>query len=394
MAKAGEPAKALGWTLFAAIAGGIVAAVVMVALSAPVARLALTFSTPEYFSLVLFGLVSVVSLAGGSLINATVSLLIGLLIAVVGVDGTYGIDRFSFGVNTLRDGIEYLAVMVGAYGLGEVLSRLEKGFTSSAVQNMGGIATKLPSAKEIRALVGTLVRSIIVGIISGIKPGAGATIASFLSYGIEAQYGRRRKEMGSGIPEGIVAPQAAATASVGGALIPLLTLGIPSSGASAIMLAAFMLHGVQPGPQVFMNQPDLVYAIFAAVFASLIGMALLGYFAIKALVKVLDLREAVVSAFVVMFCFIGTLAQRNNVSDLWTIVAFGGLGYLFDKYRFPVAPLVLGAILGPLAESYFLTTMIGAQNDWTVFFTRPVSLTLMLLSAATVAVPLYRQWRQ
>jgi putative tricarboxylic transport membrane protein len=123
-------------------------------------------------------------------------------------------------------------------------------------------------------------------------------------------------------------------------------------------------------------------------------MALLGYFAIKALVKVLDLREAVVSAFVVMFCFIGTLAQRNNVSDLWTIVAFGGLGYLFDKYRFPVAPLVLGAILGPLAESYFLTTMIGAQNDWTVFFTRPVSLTLMLLSAATVAVPLYRQWRQ
>jgi putative tricarboxylic transport membrane protein len=394
MAKAGEPAKALGWTLFAAIAGGIVAAVVMVALSAPVARLALTFSTPEYFSLVLFGLVSVVSLAGGSLINATVSLLIGLLIAVVGVDGTYGIDRFSFGVNTLRDGIEYLAVMVGAYGLGEVLSRLEKGFTSSAVQNMGGIATKLPSAKEIRALAGTLVRSIIVGIISGIKPGAGATIASFLSYGIEAQYGRRRKEMGSGIPEGIVAPQAAATASVGGALIPLLTLGIPSSGASAIMLAAFMLHGVQPGPQVFMNQPDLVYAIFAAVFASLIGMALLGYFAIKALVKVLDLREAVVSAFVVMFCFIGTLAQRNNVSDLWTIVAFGGLGYLFDKYRFPVAPLVLGAILGPLAESYFLTTMIGAQNDWTVFFTRPVSLTLMLLSAATVAIPLYRQWRQ
>jgi putative tricarboxylic transport membrane protein len=278
--------------------------------------------------------------------------------------------------------------------LGEVLARLEKGFTSSAVQNVGRIETKLPAASEIRALKGTLIRSTILGIIVGIKPGAGATIASFLSYGFEAQYGRRRKEMGRGIPEGIVAPQAAATASVGGALIPLLTLGIPSSGASAIMLAAFMLHGVQPGPQVFMSRPDLIYAIFAAVFASLIGMVLIGYFAIKALVKVLDLREAVVSAFVVMFCFIGALAQRNSVSDLWTIVAFGGLGYLFDKFQFPIAPMVLGAILGPLAESYFLTTMISAENDWTVFFTRPISLALIGLSAVTIALPLLRHWRQ
>lgn len=394
MAKNGEPAKALGWTLFAALAGGTVAAIVMVALSAPVARLALTFSTPEYFSVVLFGLVSVVSLAGDSILNAFVSMLIGLLIACVGVDDTYGTDRFSFGLDMLRDGIDYLAVMVGAYGLGEVLGRLEKGFTSSALQKVGSIATKLPTLSEIRALKGTLVRSTIVGIIAGIKPGAGATIASFLSYGFEAQYGPRRKEMGRGIAEGIVAPQAAATASVGGALIPLLTLGIPSSGASAIMLAAFMLHGVQPGPQVFVNQPDVIYAIFAAVFASLIGMALLGYFAIKSLVKVMELREAAVSAFVVMFCFIGALAQRNNVNDLWTIVGFGGLGYLFDKLRFPIAPMVLGAILGPLAESYFLTTMISADNDWTVFFTRPVSLALILLSVATIAFPLYRHWRR
>jgi putative tricarboxylic transport membrane protein len=394
MARNGEPARALGWTLLAALSGGLVAAVVMVALSEPVARIALTFSTPEYFALVLFGLASVVSLGGGSLINAFVSLLIGLLVATVGVDSTYGTDRFSFGFDTLRDGIEYLGVMVGAYGLGEVLSRLERGFTSPAIEKLGRIETRLPSATEIGRVKGTLARSSLLGILVGIVPGAGATIASFLAYGIEAQYGRNRDEMGRGVPEGIVAPQAAATASVGGAVIPLLTLGIPGSGATAIMLAAFMLHGVQPGPQVFVTQPGLIYAIFAAVFLSLIGMALIGYFAIKALVKVLDLREAAVSAFVVMFCFIGALAQRNNVGDLWTIVAFGGLGYLFDKFRFPIAPMVLGAILGPLAESYFLTTMIGAQNDWTVFFTRPVALALILLSVATVAFPVYRQWRR
>jgi putative tricarboxylic transport membrane protein len=394
MAKNGEPAKALGWTLFAALAGGMVAATVMVALSQPVARLALTFSTPEYFSLVLFGLASVVCLGGGSLVNAFISLLIGLLIASVGVDPTYGTERFSFGLDTLRDGIEYLGVMVGAYGLGEVLSRLERGFISPALEKVGRIETRLPTLREIAAVKGTFARSSILGIIVGIVPGAGATIASFLSYGFEAQYGRRRHEMGRGIPEGIVAPQTAATASVGGAIIPLLTLGIPGSGATAIMLAAFMLHGLQPGPQVFVNQPDVIYAIFAAVFLSLIGMVLMGYFAIKALVKVLDLNEAAVSAFVVMFCFIGALAQRNNVGDLWTIVAFGGLGYLFDKFQFPIAPMVLGAILGPLAESYFLTTMIGVQNDWTVFFTRPVSLALILLSVAAVAFPLYRRWRR
>jgi putative tricarboxylic transport membrane protein len=391
MARNGEPAKALGWTLLAALAGGLVSAIAMVALALPMARLALSFSAPEYFALVLFGLASVVVLGGGSQISAFISLLIGLLIATVGVDGTYGTDRFSFGVDTLRDGIEYLGVMIGAYGLGEVLARLEKGFAAAPRAKMGSIETRLPSPKEVAAVKGTFARSSLLGIIVGIVPGAGATIASFLSYGFEARYGRRRREMGTGIAEGIVAPQAAATASVGGAIVPLLTLGIPGSGATAIMLAAFMLHGIQPGAQVFVSQPQLVYAVFAAVFASLIGMVLIGYFAIKALVRVLDFREAAVSAFVVMFCFLGALAQRNNVNDLWTIVAFGALGYAFDKLRFPIAPMVLGVILGPLAESYFLTAMIGAQGDWTVFFTRPVSLALILLSAVTVAGSLYRR---
>jgi putative tricarboxylic transport membrane protein len=312
----------------------------------------------------------------------------------VGVAGTYGIERFWFGIDTLRDGIEYLGVMVGAYGLGEVLSRLERGFTSPTLEKIGKIETKLPTAAEVMAVKGSFARSSVLGILVGIVPGAGATIASFLSYGVEAQYGRRRKEMGTGVPEGIVAPQSAATASVGGAMIPLLTMGIPGSGATAIILGAFMLQGVQPGPQVFVSQPDLIYAIFASVFVSLIGMCLLGYLAIKALVKVLDFPEAAVSAFVVMFCFIGALAARNNINDLWTIVAFGAVGYLFEKFRFPIAPMVLGTILGPLAENYFLTAMISAEGDWTTFFTRPVSLALMLLSAVTLVYPSYRSWRE
>jgi putative tricarboxylic transport membrane protein len=395
MAHRGEAAKALGYTLFAALIGGLASATVMVALAQPLAKLALTLSAPEYFAIIFFGLTSVVCLGSGSQTNAFISLLLGLFISTVGVDGTYGVERFSFGIPILSDGIEYITVMVGAYGLGEVLVRLEQGFTSPNIKRMGRVKTSLPSLRELLLVKTTFMRSSLIGILVGIVPGAGATIASFVSYGVEGQYGKRRTQIGTGIPEGIVAPQTAATSSVGGAMIPLMTMGIPGSGATAIILGAFLLHGMQPGPQVFFKSADIVYAIFASMFVGIVGMCLIGYFFIKALVKVLDAPEAVVSTFVVMFCFIGALAARNNVNDLWVIVAFGVLGWLFEKYGFPIAPLVLGSILGPLAESNFMTTLISYQNDWTVFFTRPVSGVILVLSILALVFPFLRSvWQR
>jgi len=390
MARKGQAAQALGWTLVAALVGGLVAATAMVVLSQPIAKVALTLSTPEYFAIIFFGLASVVSLGGASLANALISLFLGLLIATVGVDDTYGAHRFTFGVPLLADGIDYLIVMVGAYGLGEVFTRLERGFRSAPLQSVGAARTRLPALKEILALKGTFARSSLLGLLIGIVPGAGATVASFLSYGAEAQYGRRRREMGEGIPEGIVAPQAAATSSVGGAMIPLMTMGIPGSGATAIILGAFLLHGLQPGPQVFQTSSHIVYTIFASVFVAVIGMCVIGYFAVRAMVRVLEFPEAIISAYVVMCCILGAFAARNNITDVWLLVVFGVLGYLAERYRFPVSPLVLGAILGPLAESTFMTTMISFGNDWTVFFTRPVAGVVMALSLVTLAVPLLR----
>jgi putative tricarboxylic transport membrane protein len=388
MARRGEPARALGWTLFAALGGGLISACVMVALSAPVAHFALTLSSPEYFAIILFGLTSVVSLGGGSLANALISLCLGLLIATVGVDGTYGAERFAFGIPVLLDGIEYLLVMVGAYGLGEVFTRLARGYATTRVGELGRLRTTLPRLGEISAIKTSFLRSTLIGIAVGIVPGAGATIASFVAYGAEGQYGRRRNQLGTGIPEGIVAPQAAATSSVGGAMIPLITMGIPGSGATAIILGAFLLHGMQPGPQVFTTSAHVVYPIFAAVFAAVLGMCALGYLAIKALVRVLELPEAIVSTFVVLFCFIGAFAARNNVTDLYVIAAFGVIGYLFERFRFPIAPMVLGAILGPLAENAFMTMMISHANDWLVLFRRPVSATVLALALAALAVPI------
>ena len=393
MARAGEPALALGWTLFSALTGGLVAAVAMVALSGPVADLALRLSTPEYFAVILLGLSSVVTLGGSSLPKALISLALGLVIATVGTDSTFGTMRFAFDIPLLEDGIEYILVMVGAYGLGEVLSRIEQGGGGGGTEKIATISTKLPSLRAVAAVKGTFARSSILGFLIGVIPGAGATIASFVSYGIEGQYGRRRRELGQGIAEGIVAPQTAATSSVGGAMVPLLTLGIPGSGATAIIMAAFLLHGIQPGPHVFFKSGDIVYTIFASVFVAVIGMCILGYFAIKLLVKVLDFPEAITSAFVVMFCFMGAMASRSTIGDLWLIVAFGIVGFLFERFRFPIAPMVLGAILGPLAETSFMTTMISFHNDWTVFFTRPISGSIMAVCLAALLYPAYREWR-
>jgi putative tricarboxylic transport membrane protein len=393
MARKGQAGKALGWTLLAALFGGLVAATAMVLLSQPIAKVALTLSTPEYFAIIFFGLASVVSLGGASLANALISLFIGLLLATVGVDETYGAHRFTFDVPILADGIDYLIVMVGAYGLGEVFTRLERGFRSAPLESVGTARTRLPSLKEALAVKGTFLRSSMLGLLIGIVPGAGATVASFLSYGTEAQYGKRRQQMGDGIPEGIVAPQTAATASVGGAMIPLMTMGIPGSGATAVILGAFLLHGLQPGPQVFQTSSHIVYAVFASVFVAVIGMCVIGYFAAKAMVRVLGFPEVIVSAYVVMCCILGAFAARNNITDVWLLVVFGVLGYAAERFRFPVPPLVLGAILGPLAESTFMTTMISFDNDWTVFFTRPVAGTVMLLSLAALLLPVVRRLR-
>jgi putative tricarboxylic transport membrane protein len=388
MARNGKPGKALGWTLLAALIGGLSSAVIMVALTKPIAQFALKFDAPDKFAIVLFGLASVVALGSGALPKALISLSIGLLIACVGTDETYGAVRFTFGLPILSDGIEFLVVMVGAYGVGEVLTRFEQGFPPPAIKAHVSGRTELPTFSEVRALQGVIFRSSLLGNLIGIVPGAGATIASFVSYGVEKQYGKRRLEMGSGVAEGIVAPQAAATASVGGALIPLLAIGIPGSGATAVILAAFMLHGVQPGPQVLITSALMINTIFASVFLGILIMCLIGYFAVRPLVKILEFPEVVVAAFVVIICSIGALAIRNNAIDLWLMLGFGLVGYLLEKWRFPIAPLVLGVILGPLAEESFINSMISFQNDWTIFFRRPIAGAVMAGTILTLLLPL------
>ena len=393
MAQNGRPAEALGWTLFAAFFAGILTVSAMVLMAVPFAKFALKFDAPDYFAIIVFGLTSVVALGGASLTNAFISMFIGLFIATIGVDETFGAERFVFGVPLLADGVEYLTVMVGAYGLGEVLVRFEQGFKTAPMSMGAKVQTKLPKLVDAIRMRATIARSSLIGLLCGIVPGAGATIASFVSYGVERQYGEHKGKLGSGIPEGIVAPQIASTASVGGHMVPLLVLGIPGSGATAVILGAFLLHGVQPGPQIFQTQPLMVYTLFASMFVAVFAMCLLGYFAIKPLVRVLYFPEAITSAYVVMLCFIGAFAARNNLTDLWMVGLFGVIGYLFERFKFPIAPMILGCILGPTAERTFQTTMISFQNDWTIFFQRPVSATVLILTIVALGVPVVKAWK-
>ncbi|AKJ68846.1 hypothetical protein PATSB16_29900 [Pandoraea thiooxydans] len=391
MARKSGPAKPLGWALVAALAGGLASSVVMVLLAEPLTAIALKFNSEDYFAAIFFGLTTVVSLAGKSLVNAVISLCLGLLVACIGVDSTYGVNRFTFGVPVLGDGVQLVAVLVGMYGLGEVFKRLGQGLTlDNTHASTGKVQTHFPSLREIWQIKGTLLRSSAIGTLLGIVPGAGATITSFICYGTEKQYGRRRAQLGTGMPEGIVAPQIGSTASVAGHMIPMLTLGIPGSAATAVILAAFLLHGVQPGPMLLTDPTShqVVYTIFASMFVSIIGMCIIGFFWIRLVVKVLTIPQSVLNAVVVLFCLIGAYASRNSMSDVWMIVAFGVLGYLFEKFRFPISPLVLGAILGPIGENNFMRSMIISHNDWTVFFLQPLSGTLMTASFLSILYPL------
>lgn len=392
MTKRGEAAKALGWALVAALTGGLVSSTVMVSMAGPLSQLALSFGAPEYFAAVFFGLTTVVALAGKSLPNALISMCFGLLISVVGIDSTYGSERFTFGSSILINGIPFVMVLVGMYGFGEILAKIGHGTEITTRPAPGSTKTSFPSWKEIWSLRPTFVRSTLIGTFLGLVPGAGATISSFVSYGIEKQYGRRGKEIGTGIPEGIVAPQIASTASVAGHIVPLLTLGLPGSGATAVILAAFLLHGVQPGPFMLKNPESAltVYTILASMFVSVIGMCLLGFLWIRVVIRVLSVPQGILVAIIVMFALVGAFADRNSISDVWTVVVFGVIAWSMERLKLPIAPMVLGAILGPIAEDSFTRSMITFHNDWTVFVQSPISAILMGLSVVSLIFPTIR----
>ena len=387
--KKGFVSKALGMAIMCSAIGGFLSALIMTVASPPFAKVALSFSSSEYFAVVFLGLASVVVIGTRSIGSALISLFIGLFLATIGMDDIYGVPRFTFGSRIMETGISFTTVLIGIFAIGEVLDQLSQKNKEGVIQRIRP-KTTLPRWGEIWGLRYTILRGLGIGTVIGAIPGTGATVASFVSYGVEKQVSKHPERFGTGVWEGLAASETSINASVGGAMIPLLTLGIPGSGATAVMMGAFLLHGIQPGPLLFSKSPEAVYTIFVGMLVCNLIMILAGLITAKFFSELMRVPENILSAFIISFCLLGAFALRNDMTDVWFMVIFGIVGYLMRRYDLPSPPLILGLILGPLAEKYFLTTMISCGNDWTIFFCRPVSGSLMIISIGLLLMPFLR----
>lgn len=382
MAKRGEAREAIGIAAISSFFGGIFSALVLGGLSYPIASFALAFGPREYLALVAFALTAVASLSGTAFLRGALTGFLGLFLATIGIDETFGISRFHYGSSYLIGGIAFVPVMIGLFAIPEVLATLETRLRAPKLPSSKGF---LPRLTGLHRLLPTQMRSSVIGLIVGAVPGAGADIAAIVSYAQGKTWSRHRAEFGKGSPHGLASAETANNAATGGSLIPLLTLGIPGGAVTAILLGTFMIHGLQPGPLLLENNATLVYQIFFGFALANFAMLGIGYFASSLLGKVLLVPQHLMATVILVLCIVGAYAIRNNVSDIATMLAVGVFGYVLLKLDFPRAPLALGLILGPMLEAEMTRTML-VMDHWLDFFS-PISTVIWLLAVLVIALP-------
>lgn len=392
MAQKGEPGKALGLALSSSALGGIFGTLILIISTPLLAKVALQFSSPEYFALGVLALTVIASLSGGDIVRGIIGVLFGLFIATIGMDRLTGIDRFSFGSNDLSSGISLVSALIGLFAISEVLEKSNQDLNIK--QKIKNVKTKILDWKLIKKLYGTISRSSIIGTFIGILPGVGATTASIVAYSEEVRWSKNPEEFGKGIPEGIAAPETANNSAAMGAMVPLLALGIPGSVTTAIILGAFVLHGLEPGPMLLFNEGDLVYTIFVGLFLVNILMLIFAKPFISIFQHTLKIPYSILGPFILIFSFLGTYAERNSLFDVWVMILFGILGFYLTKIKFPVATIVLGIVLGPIVEEEFRRSLQMSGGDFTVFLTRPITIILLIAAIAMLFFPLLKQFVQ
>ncbi len=390
LTKKGKPGLALGVSLVASTVGGIIGTLILIFFSGPLARFALKFHPAEYFALAIFGLTTVASLGGKNWIKAFIAAMFGLLLNTIGIDPISGVSRFTFGISFLYDGFALIPALIGLFALSEIFKQLESGDFSSQQVKAG--KQEWPTASAYWKLKNTILRSSLMGTIIGIFPGAGATIAAFISYDVAKRVSKHPEEFGHGSLEGVAAAEGANSSSVGGALIPLLTLGIPGSASTAVLIGALMIHDLTPGPQLFISNPDIIYGLLASLLLANIILLILGFFGSRLWIKVTTIPKTVLFPLIFAVSIIGSFAVRNSFFDVAACLAFGVFGWILRRYNYPVAPIILGMVLGNIAETNFIRAIM--MGGWTVFFTRPLSLGMLLVATASFAVPLIQARKQ
>jgi len=379
----GLPGKALGASLYASVVGGLFSAVVLALFTPPLAALGLRFGPPEMFALAVFGVAVIASLASQAPLKGFLSAFLGFLFATAGIDQFVGFSRFTFNQSALFGGIPAIPAMIGLFALAEAFRMVESKVIAEKNFEINKVSLAMLTLKEFRGLLKPTFRGSVIGTIVGIIPGIGTSVASFFAYDDARRTSKKPEEFGKGSLEGVAAPEAANNAVVGGALIPMLALGIPGSASVAMLMGTLIMNDVVPGPFFFEKNPDLSFLIFTGNFVCNLVLLLVGYFSVKVCIRALDVPKEVLATFIMAVSFLGAYAHGNNHSDMVIMFCFGIVGWAFGKMEIPVVPCIIAMLLGEMVESNFLSSILISHGDYLVFFKRPITTVLLLLSVAT-----------
>lgn len=388
MAKQGRAGPALGIAAIGSFIGGTFATMALMVVSLPLASFALRFGPPEVFALLLLGLSLVTGLSGRSLLAGLLMTVFGLMLAMIGMDPVRGAPRFTFGIPPLYDGVGFIPVVMGLFGVGEILLSMEKPVLEVIKTKLTDL---LPRRDEWRVSMGAIGRGTVIGFFLGLIPGIGAIIPTFMAYVVEKKVSKHPEKFGTGVIEGVASPETANNSYANGAMVPLLTLGIPGSPTLAVIMGAFIIHGLTPGPFLFKERPDLVWGLIASFYVGNVLLLVLNLPLVGIWAKLLEIRYQYLYPGILLFCILGAYSLNQSVFDVGVMVVFGVIGYIFRKLDWPLAPTILALILGPMMERALRTSLEMSGGDLGIFVSRPISVVLLILTVVILVSSAIRQ---
>jgi putative tricarboxylic transport membrane protein len=391
MAKNGRAGVALSISAIGSFVAGIISLIGLVLLAEPLSNLALNFGPAEYFSLMLLGLAAVSGLAGKSLTKALMMTVFGLLLATIGIDNVSGVARFTYDYPMLYSGLEFLTIAVGLFAVGEVIKTIAgREYSAGDLSKIGRI---IPTRQDLKDSAGPITRGSLLGFFTGVLPGAGATLASFFSYILEKKLSKKPERFGTGTIEGVAAPEAANNGASGGAMIPLLTLGIPGSGTTAVLMGALIMYNVQPGPLLFDDHPEVAWGLIASMFIGNLMLLVLNMPLVKVFAKIIMTPPKYLLPIIIAISVFGVYAVQSNIFDLMLLMICGVAGYFLVKHDYPLAPLILGLVLGPMIENNMRRALTISNGEFSVFITKPISAVFLIIAFLWLITPMLLKLR-
>ncbi len=385
----GQAGRALSMALFASFCGGTIGALIMTFLSPVVSRFALEFGPVEYFALALFGLSVIISISGDSVVKGVMSGMFGLLLATIGFDPISGFPRYTFGRVELLEGPAFIPTLIGLFAVSEILNSIEKMGVLKEIK--ASIDRYIPSWQDIKVSLKNIVKSSLIGTAIGSIPGAGGDIAAFVSYGEAKRSSKHPHLYGTGVIEGVAATEAANNACSGGAMIPLLSLGVPGDAVTAVLLGAFVIQGLQPGPLLYREHLDVVYNVFASMLVANVAMLLVGMAGIRLFARIILVKREILNPVIFVLSLVGSFAMRQNIFDVGLTLGFGVLGWIMMRAKFPLSPILLALILGPMTEANLRRALTISQGRFSILVSRPIAIALFVLAALSLVVGILNQ---